>query len=117
MVLRDWKLALELVTTSPAAWAERVSELLRGIVRISPSQDLIAVDCVGTGAQTCAEQATVPFGLPGGEREESCRHRLCSVEKKRYRVGPGGAFIRRSPGARVDQLETAPSGHLLVPTD
>ena len=34
-----------------------------------------------------------------------------------YTVGPGGYEIKLSPGSRVYDLSTSPSGHMILPAD
>ena len=91
---------------------------------------------VGRHAQVCRKRVRHPIALDGGEsgtfeapeipdsdvpallglRALSEHRVLLDVANRRlYRVGPGGYKLQLSPGSTMNKLETATSGHLMLP--
>ena len=100
------------------------------------SMEALTVGGVGKEAQTCRHKVTLPVALDRGERggyeapeipdsEVPALLGMRSLDAmgavidcrngRLYRVGPGGYQIRLSPGSRVNHLERASTGHLLLP--
>ena len=96
----------------------------------------ITVGGGGKEAPTCRHKATLPVALDRGERgcyeapeiPDSEVPALLGMRSpdamgavidcrngRLYRVGPGGYQIKLSPGSRVNHLERASTGHLLLP--
>lgn len=102
-----------------------------------PMQGIMRVEGVGNGTQTANYEALIPIILPNGQlgryvtpyiknssiplllglRTLVQRRTLLDLHsKKMYWVGAGGYTLKLSPGSQCFDLESAPSGHLILPT-
>jgi hypothetical protein len=96
----------------------------------------ISVEGVGNGAMECREARRIPLSLPGGsvatfdapvipDYDVSALLGLNSLRRPRARIqvagavlhfmGPGDYQVIAPPGSQRFALETAPSGHLMLP--
>ena len=109
----------------------------RAIPPLVPLVPPLEVGGVGKSTQTCREVGLVPLGITelvdDGEyaapiipnSEVPALLGLCTLKRKHAILntssnqliipGPGGVQIKLSPGSLVLQLESSPSGHLLLP--
>jgi len=104
--------------------------------QVTPLNNALNIEGVGSGSQQCVDKGTVACALRDGtettfsapivpnseipallglESLSQKRALLDTYSKKLYLVGPGGYSIKLSPGSTVLDLQSAPSGHLLLP--
>ena len=120
-------------------WVSRVQALCepykQGVVWEDMAKPL-SINGVGQGGSACNKTITAPLALADGSRAQftapvipnsdvpallgnasMSQHRVLIdvMNKKLFMVGHGGYSLQLSPGSRSLDLETSPSGHLLLP--
>ena len=120
-------------------WVARVQELCEPYKQGVAWEDMakpLSINGVGQGGSACNKKIIAPLALADGSRAQfsapvipnsdvpallgnasMSQHRMLIdvMNRKLFMVGHGGYSLQLSPGSRSLDLETSPSGHLLLP--